>query len=291
MALPEPGSVIVRGVAGMTANPVAPVVVGVHDSPSSRHAVRLAALEASAQHRPLRLLHAFNWIPPELDTDFHWSRQDAERQLAEAERIARATAPTVETRPEIVEGVAVIALLHASRTAALVVVGDGDLARYVSLPVNAISVEVAAQAECNVMIARNIEERAGPVLVGIDGSARGEQVLQFAFEAAAHRRTELLVLAVEEPGKDEEDDDPGPPPSPEAAIAGWRQKYPGVTVRVRNLRGDPARLLIEAAQHAALLVVGTRGERPSAGLLGPVCLGVLQHAPCPVAIVRRSPER
>lgn len=278
----------------MTVSSVAPVVVGVHHSPSNVHAVRLAAQTAATQHRPLCLLHAFNWIPAELDAECHWSRQDAEQVLNEAERTARAVAPNVEVRNEIVEGVAVGALLHASRSAALVVVGDGDLAQYVSLPVNAIAVEVAAQAESNVTVVRNLEERPGPVVVGVDGTARSEMALGYAFEAAAHRGTELLVLAIQEQDDDDDDDevdeDDDRLVTPDAAIAQWRQKFPGVSTRLRQLRGDPGQLLTEAAQQASLLVVGARGERPSAGLLGPVCLTVLHHARCPVAIIRNRPE-
>ncbi|HEX6967983.1 MAG TPA: universal stress protein [Micromonosporaceae bacterium] len=272
-------------------NSVAPVVVGVHRSASNVHAVRLAALEAAAHRRPLCLLHAFNWIPADLDTECHWSRQEAEDLLAEAERRARTIAPDVQIRAEIVEGVAVGALRHASRAAALVVVGDGDLGRYVSLPVEAISVEIASQAECSVIVVRDFEEGTGPVVVGVDGTARGEQALGWAFEAAAHRGAELHVVAVDEPGKDETESDRRRDPGiqAETLVGQWRQKYPGVATRIRQLRGDPGALLVEAARDAALLVVGARGERPSAGLLGPVCLTVLHHAPAPVAIVRGRP--
>jgi len=276
--------------AGMTTARVAPVVVGVDGSPASAQAVRLAAYEAVLQHRPLRLLHAFNWMP-DYPAGVTWSRLDAERLLDRATQSAQARAPEVEAVAEIVEGSAVEALLHVSRNAALVVVGEGHLAAYVSVSIDATAIHIAAQAECSVMVVRNAEEIPGPVLVGVDGSAGSEQALGFAFDAAAQRQTELVVLQVEE----RDDDPPGDPPAaPVAApvapavvgLADWRQKYPGVAVRQQTHQGDPGRVLAAAAGTAELLVVGARGERPSDGLLGSVCLSVLQHAPCPVVVVR-----
>lgn len=278
---------IVRGVVAVTANSVAPVVAGIHDSPSNLHVVRAAAVEAAAQNRPLCLLHAFNWIPAYPTETCAWSHQAAEQLLVGAEEIARAQEPTVTTRSEITEGSAVSALLHASRTAALIVLGDGNLADYVSLPIDAAAVKVAAEAECSVLVVRDAPQPAGPVVVGVDGSPRAEQALACAFESAAYRGAELVVVQVEEPAKDPSSitETPPVPPRP-TSVAQWQQKYPGVVVRERKLHGDPSHLLVEAAKDAAMLVVGARGERPLRGMLGPVCLSALHHAPCPVFVVR-----
>ncbi|HET6213263.1 MAG TPA: universal stress protein, partial [Micromonosporaceae bacterium] len=66
------------------------------------------------------------------------------------------------------------------------------------------------------------------------------------------------------------------------------ERYPEVDVRRLVVRGRTARVLIDATPGAALLVVGARGHGGFAGLLlGSVSRAVLQHAPCPVAIVHR----
>jgi nucleotide-binding universal stress UspA family protein len=52
-------------------------------------------------------------------------------------------------------------------------------------------------------------------------------------------------------------------------------------------QGNPAQVLIDAAADADLLVVGSRGHGGFAEvLLGSVCMHCVQHAPCPVAVIR-----
>src|SRR5690606_30097473 len=51
--------------------------------------------------------------------------------------------------------------------------------------------------------------------------------------------------------------------------------------------GSPAAELVAACAGADLLVVGSRGRSPVAGvLLGSVSRACLHHAPCPVVVVR-----
>lgn len=68
-------------------------------------------------------------------------------------------------------------------------------------------------------------------------------------------------------------------------------KDPGVSVHGRVVQGSPARVLVEASQDAALLVVGTRGYGGFKGaLLGSVSTQVTQYAHCSVVVVREPPE-
>jgi nucleotide-binding universal stress UspA family protein len=61
----------------------------------------------------------------------------------------------------------------------------------------------------------------------------------------------------------------------------------GVDVERVAVEGGPAHVLVEAAEGADLLVVGSRGHGGFAGLLlGSVSQQVAHHAPCPVVIVR-----
>ena len=62
---------------------------------------------------------------------------------------------------------------------------------------------------------------------------------------------------------------------------------PGVTVRQIVVEGNAAQVLLDAAAHADLLVMGNRGHGGFAdALIGSVSVRCLHHATCPVVIVR-----
>jgi nucleotide-binding universal stress UspA family protein len=62
-----------------------------------------------------------------------------------------------------------------------------------------------------------------------------------------------------------------------------------VSVRSHVVEGNPAQVLIEAAAGADLLVVGSRGHGGFAeALLGSVSQHCVQHATCPVVVIRNQ---
>ena len=62
---------------------------------------------------------------------------------------------------------------------------------------------------------------------------------------------------------------------------------PDVEVLESVVDGHPAQALIDASEHSALLVVGSRGHGAFAGaLLGSVSQQCVQQARCPVVVVR-----
>lgn len=65
---------------------------------------------------------------------------------------------------------------------------------------------------------------------------------------------------------------------------------PEVKVHELVLRGNPARVLLDAAKDADLLVVGSRGHGGFAeALIGSVSAQCVHHARCPVVVVHGSP--
>ena len=138
------------------------------------------------------------------------------------------------------------------------------------------------------------------MVVGVDGSPTSEPALAMAFEEAAIRGAELVAVhawvefasdtvyasarqffvdwdAIENRERE----------MLAERLAGWREKYPDVTVRRVVMGGRPARCLVEQAADAQLLVVGSRGHGGFAGmLLGSTSHALIHHAPCPLLVVR-----
>src|ERR1700739_4555412 len=64
-----------------------------------------------------------------------------------------------------------------------------------------------------------------------------------------------------------------------------------VEIETAVLSGDPAQVLIDASQDAAMVCVGTsRRGWASDGLLGPTAAALVTDAQCPVAIIRTNPD-
>lgn len=295
----------------MTATTGAPVVVGVDGADSALSAVRLAAREAVARSRPLRVVHAFIWPktraplgpspsgPPEGGL-----RNQAERIVAEAIEEARRAEPGVAVTGAVVDGAPAAVLIEEAHHAGLLVLGNRGLGGFAGLLIGSVAVQVTAHATCPVLIARGNEaedNRDGdrPVVVGVDGSPLSELAVKQAFREAQQRGTGLiavhawsgpvstgpgdmlpLVYDVEALRQEEE-------VLLAQAIAGWVERCPDVPVTRRLVRGPAARALIAESATAQLVVVGARGRGGFAGLLlGSVSQTVLHHAQCPVMIVR-----
>jgi len=152
----------------------------------------------------------------------------------------------------------------------------------------------------------NTDTRTGAIVVGVDGSPLGEHaVLWAAEEARLQNRSLLLVHAIEPVSANQLAwlSSAGIPPhqvNREAQDVAARvierartladDRRPAERVETEIRLGDPRRVLLDHAERAPLVVVGTRGHGRVAGLLlGSVSGAVLRHATCPVAVVRPGP--
>ena len=138
------------------------------------------------------------------------------------------------------------------------------------------------------------------IVVGVDGSSGADRALQFALEEAKRRGARLDVVlawglldqpgvpekAVFDPGFEEDD--------ARAIIAAALERVgadPDVETHLVPVLDLPARALLDQARGADLVVVGARGLGGFRGLLlGSVSQQVVNHAPCPVVIVRERAE-
>jgi len=133
------------------------------------------------------------------------------------------------------------------------------------------------------------------IVVGIDGSLSSSQALRWALREAALTGSALdAVIAWEDPGFDDFRWLVGSGGYAGLAaqtlgevVSVARPAGCGVTIRERVIRGEPADVLVRAAEGANLLVVGSCGGAGFAALpLGSVCRQCVKRAPCPVMVVR-----
>ncbi|SNY42298.1 Nucleotide-binding universal stress protein, UspA family [Paractinoplanes atraurantiacus] len=266
---------------------VAPVVVGIDGSEQALGAVRAAALQARHRGRPLRVVHAFIWPslhvgvgPVAEDMPGTGLRNHAEDLLAEAAAEAGQVAPGVAVTTALVDGAATPVLLHESREAALLVLGDRGLGGVSGLIIGSVAVHASAHAHCPVLVVRGDEHPGGPVVVGVDGSEGSRLAVAAAFEQSALLGADLVAVLAG-------DDGPGGRLLLSEALAGWGERYPEVTVRAEAVRENARHVLIERSGTARLVVVGARGRDTFKGLvLGSVSQALLHHAACPVEVVR-----
>jgi nucleotide-binding universal stress UspA family protein len=133
------------------------------------------------------------------------------------------------------------------------------------------------------------------VVVGVDGSPHGDAALRWSLEQAAARGGEVTAVYswqvpfVSIPGAFDRDE--LETAAKQFLIDKLSSIAPSPAVPLRPLvaEGDPAESLITAADGADLLVVGTRGRSPFAGLvLGSVSQRCAAAASCPVLLVKAS---
>ena len=143
----------------------------------------------------------------------------------------------------------------------------------------------------------------GRIVVGIDGSPESVQALRWALAEAKLRGAELRVVHTWtypyiaagpglDPGLDADMIDNAERLATELVTRQLDElgdETLGVDIERAIVEGGPAPALLEAAEGADLLVVGSRGRGGFTGLLlGSVSQQCAHHAPCPVVIVRAS---
>jgi nucleotide-binding universal stress UspA family protein len=284
------------------------VVVGFDGSERARRAALWAAREARLKGRPLTLVHAILppvttgglgvGLPPSLELIDELERQAAEQLGALAAELGNLDMTTV-VRIGAPSGV----LLEASESADLVVVGSRGRGGFAGLLLGSVGAQVAAHAECPVAVVRELpSDDARGIVVGVDGSPGSRSALAFAFEQASFHGWDVIALhAWDVPAYDLLIVPNGPVPIPLAdvaddevrlaaeVLAGFRDDFPDVEVQERLVRAPAVSAIVEAAQGAALIVVGTHGHSPALGaLLGSVSNGVLHKAKVPVVVVPPS---
>ena len=282
------------------------VVVGVDGSDTALGAAQWAAEFAIRHALPLTLLHAvpnLDWHffspvpPPEID-----QHPDRDAVLAAAETAVRSTHPDLAIRRAVFKGAIAAALMDASQSARLVVVGTGAADHGV---LGGHAVRVVNRTHCPVVVWRQpVAKRTGkplPGVVGVDESKDSTRALAEAFDVAAALHAPLMVVHMWEIGaavglgysqgymdwqlldllqtqQRERMDE---------MIAPFAAKYRNAHVSKVFQDISPAKGLTDLSKEAQLVVVGSHGRgRLADSILGSVSQSLIHHAECPVLVVR-----
>lgn len=283
------------------------VLVGVDGSGCADEALDWAAADAAARRVGLMVMAVAD-LPVLADAPV--SAQVTNAAMAETRRTARVAAararqlaPEVVVETRVVTGNPAGELLHMAAGAHEVVVGSRGHGGFGALMLGSTAGNIAAHAHCPAVVVRGRPAPEGRVVVGVDGSDRGDAALEYAFAHADRHGLALHAVSV-----------CGPPivpfpaslsPVPPVAVTmdfprvreavgrataeaveRWSVKYPAVRTSWEVREGLPAHLLMETAQDAALLVLGSRGHGGLTGmLLGSISQAAVRHSPCPVAVI------
>jgi nucleotide-binding universal stress UspA family protein len=281
-----------------------PVVVGVDGSEESLLAAEWAALEARRHGLPLRIvsapgmmprMHAYQAAPAAVADAL---RAASERALGTAVSRAKEMIPDLDVTVGLPSGPPALAVTGSGSGAAMLVVGARGADGFAAMVLGSVSRYAAIRAQCPVIVVRQPTMAVHrEIAVGVRDPEDTSEALTFAFEEAAARHADLVVVhawywfpsalrvRVDRDAMDALFD-------PEqisdeatrrlsAALDRWREKYPDVRVRHDVIRGHPACVLANYSARADLVVIGRHGD-PG---IGSVRHALLDHARGPVAVI------
>ena len=184
----------------------------------------------------------------------------------------------------------------------MIVLGTRGLGSVKRLLLGSVSQAVSSRSRYPVTVVRSAEGRdeTAPVVVGVDLEGTADAALEVGFKIASMggrpleaihawaaednviaeltEKQHAVVTEKHERGFAE-------------AMAGYSEKYPDVPVTTRMTEESAPAVLVSASERAAHVVVGGRAPRRVPRFFGSVGRTVVEHAHCPVTVIRHEPMR
>ncbi|GAA1113181.1 universal stress protein [Nocardiopsis metallicus] len=299
----------------------AKVIVGTDGSDHSGAALEWAAAEAVRRGVPLHIVHALGMPlivsayggPTRFGPTDEISDQ-ATVVLTNAVAQVQKSQPTLEVDSMTALEEAPLALIRQAHPGDLIVLGTRGLGTVASMFVGSVSVRVAAQAPCPVVVVPSDEEgkpattKLDRIVVGVDDSTTARRALGLAVSLAAEADAELVVVHSWElpyPYDPVAMTAAGYRPQPEvleqhadefvaaliAEAMDEQRDDVDVQVTVVKTETNPVDALLEASKEADAVVVGSRGRGTVRGLLlGSVSQGILHRSKIPVVVLPKHAE-
>lgn len=281
------------------------IVVGVDPNPAGGDALDWALREAVAVGGSLQAIRA--WTLSAQSTEAFAYTADAvipgeaaAAQLVADEQLKLAVdrvpgADAVPSTATAIFGAPSDVLVQHAQDSLMLVVGSRGRAALSRAVLGSVSSSVLHHVTCPVTVVpelRAVDGASPRVLVGVDHSAPSLVALSVAADQARRRGAVLIPVFVHEPFEVPR----GGAHAPDLALLEATERSAlesaavaagAVQVQAEVLVGQTAACLLEAARPQDLVVLGSRGRGGFSGLLlGSTSTQVVQHATCPVLVVR-----
>ena len=276
-------------------NTDARIVVGYDGKPDSVAALAWAAEVASLRGEGIVATTIID--PRQLPRGVAWPESYWE-ELDDGARKVFAQWPDVPAGIGRHVGHLVPRLLESAEGSSMLVVGSHGHNAVSEMLLGSVSQSAARHAALPVIVHRRpVNPHSGRIIVGADDSESSTRALDFACRIAELRGDKVVALrAWETASVVARRHGHLPPPSsdPPAAVErelgravdDLRKAHPRVAVEGELYHGPPERGLVDAADNASLMVVGSRGYTAVGEvLMGSVSHALLHRAHCPVAVI------
>jgi nucleotide-binding universal stress UspA family protein len=280
------------------------IVVGVDESEGAAHALRWAVQEAGFDSAAVTAVMA--WGPfsqhhllEDAEWDAAYGQPEAHAALGRYVDVAVGADAAEQIETRAVVNLPHLALLEAAADADLLVVGARGLGGFRGLLLGSVSQICLHRTTTPIAIIRPAPAEgagtSGRIVAAIDGSEDAQRALRWAVAEARRRRAPLDVVHAWQlpfPGYtpygrsfyDVEVVQQASERVLDQAIAG--EDVRDVVVNPMSLRAQTVPGILGVAEHADLLVVGSRGcGAVTRTIFGSVATQISHHAPCPLVVV------